>query len=133
MALVCSIIAAIFTQSAPLSAVQMLWINLIMDSFAALALATEPPKESILERPPYDSDEYIINKDMAVTILATVIYQSIWLLVVLFAGPYMFNVQPGWDASPTDFSKSALMHYTIFFNLFVFLQIFNEINCRKLF
>ena len=42
----------------------MLWVNLIMDSFAALALATEPPSQELLDRKPYKKDEYIITAGM---------------------------------------------------------------------
>lgn len=48
----------------PLTAVQMLWVNLIMDTFAALALATEPPSENILEEPPYSRTELIVTPTM---------------------------------------------------------------------
>ena len=44
--------------------IQLLWVNLIMDSLASLALATEYPKESLLERPPYHKEEYIISRKM---------------------------------------------------------------------
>ena len=53
--------ACIISQS-PLTAVQLLWINLIMDSLASLALATDPPKPEQLKRPPVKIDEYIITK-----------------------------------------------------------------------
>jgi Ca2+ transporting ATPase len=53
----------------PLTAVQMLWVNLIMDSLASLALATEDPKEDLLQRPPYRKREYIISQKMVKHIL----------------------------------------------------------------
>jgi len=55
--------AAILKES-PLEAIQLLWVNLIMDSLASLALATEPPKESLLNRPPYKKDDYIVTRKM---------------------------------------------------------------------
>jgi magnesium-transporting ATPase (P-type) len=48
----------------PLTSVQMLWVNLIMDTFAALALATEPPAESLLKDPPYSRHELIVTAVM---------------------------------------------------------------------
>ena len=42
----------------------MLWVNLIMDTFASLALATEPPTLDLLKRPPHNREEYIISKKM---------------------------------------------------------------------
>lgn len=58
----------------PFTAVQMLWVNLIMDTFAALALATEPPSPHIFERMPQDRDESIINAIMWRNIIGQAIY-----------------------------------------------------------
>jgi Ca2+-transporting ATPase len=55
---------SVILKSSPLNAVQMLWVNLIMDTLGALALATEPPSEDILERPPYDKDAAIVTPVM---------------------------------------------------------------------
>jgi len=75
-----------------LTTVQMLWVNLIMDTFAALALATEPPKESLLDRPPQSKKEAIVDKNMWRNILGQSIYQIAWLLVLLLAGKTMFDL-----------------------------------------
>lgn len=58
----------------PLTAVQMLWVNLIMDTFAALALATEPPYDSILERQPYHKDAAIVTEIMWRNVFGHAIY-----------------------------------------------------------
>lgn len=65
----------------------MLWVNLIMDTFAALALATEPPPPDILERQPYKKDNPIITSIMSRNVQGHAIYQIIALLIMLFAGP----------------------------------------------
>jgi len=57
-----------------------------MDSLASLALATETPKDDLLQRPPYRKKEYIINKKMVKHILGTSIYQSILLFIIVFGG-----------------------------------------------
>lgn len=54
---------------APLTAIQFLWVNMIMDTLAALALATEDPKPELLDRAPYRKGEYIISVTMAKHIL----------------------------------------------------------------
>lgn len=64
VALVVCFIASIIFKDAPFTAVQMLWINLIMDTFAALALSTETPTEELFLRKPYDKEESIINEVM---------------------------------------------------------------------
>jgi Ca2+ transporting ATPase len=66
--------------------IQMLWINLIMDTLASLALATEPPTEELLDRQPHSRDEYIISKKMFKHILSQAIYQFIVVLIIVFLG-----------------------------------------------
>lgn len=82
-------LGAVVTKKSPLNAVQMLWVNLIMDTFAALALATEPPPADILDRPPYEKNNPIITENMSRNVQGHAIYQIIVLLVFLFAGPTM--------------------------------------------
>lgn len=55
---------SIIFKDQPFTAVQMLWLNLIMDTFAALALATEPPTDELFDRKPYNREESIINEVM---------------------------------------------------------------------
>lgn len=70
----------------PLNAVQMLWVNLIMDTLAALALATEPPAADILTRMPYDKDAAIVTQVMWRNVFGHSIYQIIALILVIFVG-----------------------------------------------
>lgn len=58
----------------PLTSVQMLWVNLIMDTFAALALATEPPSDALLEGKPYARDEIIVTPVMWRNIIGQGLY-----------------------------------------------------------
>lgn len=62
VAVAITLIGAAILKMAILTALQMLWINLIMDTLASLALASEPPMESMLKRPPHSRSEYIITK-----------------------------------------------------------------------
>lgn len=77
---------SVILKDSPMNAVQMLWVNLIMDTFAALALATEPPAKDIEKRAPYAKDAPITTKIMWRNILGHGYYQIIVLLVVLFCG-----------------------------------------------
>ncbi|CAG9314516.1 unnamed protein product [Blepharisma stoltei] len=131
VALVLSFIGAAITQKSPLTAVQMLWVNLIMDTFAALALATEPPNDSLLNRKPNKTEDSLVTPEMMKNIIGQSFYQSVWLLIILFLGPEIFGVQSGLDVDEAWTEENGV-HFTLFFNTFVFLQVFNEIHCRKL-
>jgi magnesium-transporting ATPase (P-type) len=78
----------------PLNAVQMLWVNLVMDTFGALALGTEPPTESLLHRKPYKRSAGLISRPMIRNIVCLASFQLVLLLVLLFHGPALFGVQP---------------------------------------
>lgn len=79
----------------PLNAVQMLWVNLIMDTMGALALGTELPTEELLQRPPYNRDALLINRPMIRNILTQSVFQLIMLMLLLTEGPKWFNVESG--------------------------------------
>ncbi|XP_013876792.1 plasma membrane calcium-transporting ATPase 1 isoform X2 [Austrofundulus limnaeus] len=120
---------ACITQDSPLKAVQMLWVNLIMDTFASLALATEPPTEALLLRNPYGRKKPLISRTMMKNILGHAIYQLTIIFTLLFVGEKMFDIDDGRNA-PLHASPSE--HYTIVFTTFVLMQIFNEFNARKI-
>jgi len=67
-------IGGVVTSDPPLTAVQMLWVNLIMDTFAALALATEPPNDALLDQKPYKRDDKIVSDVMMRNIVGHAIY-----------------------------------------------------------
>ena len=67
-----------------LKPIQMLWLNLIMDTLGSLALATEPPSEELLTRPPHSRDEYIISKTMFKHIIGQAIFQFIIIITLVF-------------------------------------------------
>lgn len=76
----------IYSQDSPLKAVQMLWVNLIMDTFASLALATEPPTEALLLRNPYGRNKPLISRTMMKNILGHAVYQLTLIFTLLFVG-----------------------------------------------
>lgn len=123
-AVVLSFISAVVSEDAEsiLSAVQLLWVNLIMDTLAALALATEPPTDDLLHRKPISKYAHLINYRMAKMILGQAIFQIAVNLVVIYWGARIFHL---------DESDQAVLR-TMVFNIFVFLQVFNEINCRRI-
>ncbi|XP_053249150.1 plasma membrane calcium-transporting ATPase 4 isoform X5 [Podarcis raffonei] len=129
VAVIVAFTGACITQDSPLKAVQMLWVNLIMDTFASLALATEPPTESLLLRKPYGRNKPLISRTMMKNILGHAVYQLTIIFTLLFAGEKFFDIDSGRNvplhSPPTE-------HYTIVFNTFVMMQLFNEINARKI-
>ncbi|XP_067166876.1 plasma membrane calcium-transporting ATPase 4 isoform X2 [Apteryx mantelli] len=129
VAVIVAFTGACITQDSPLKAVQMLWVNLIMDTFASLALATEPPSESLLLRKPYGRNKPLISRTMMKNILGHAVYQLTIIFTLLFAGEKFFDIDSGRNvplhSPPTE-------HYTIVFNTFVMMQLFNEINARKI-
>uniref|UniRef100_A0A8C5PNL4 Calcium-transporting ATPase n=1 Tax=Leptobrachium leishanense TaxID=445787 RepID=A0A8C5PNL4_9ANUR len=129
VAVIVAFTGACITQDSPLKAVQMLWVNLIMDTFASLALATEPPTESLLLRKPYGRNKPLISRTMMKNILGHAVYQLTLIFTLLFVGEEMFNIDSGRNA-PLHSPPSE--HYTIIFNTFVMMQLFNEINARKI-
>lgn len=106
-------------ESSVLSAIQLLWVNLIMDTFAALALATDPPTESQLTRKPEAKTAPLITLTMWKMIIGQSIYQLIVSFVLHFAGPSFLPYPP-------DEMK------TLVFNTFVFMQIFKLFNSRRI-
>ncbi|XP_041080650.1 plasma membrane calcium-transporting ATPase 2 isoform X3 [Polyodon spathula] len=129
VAVIVAFTGACITQDSPLKAVQMLWVNLIMDTFASLALATEPPTESLLMRRPYGRNKPLISRTMMKNILGHGIYQLVIIFTLLFAGEQIFDIDSGRNA---PLHAPASEHYTIIFNTFVMMQLFNEINARKI-
>ncbi|XP_040894572.1 plasma membrane calcium-transporting ATPase 1-like isoform X1 [Toxotes jaculatrix] len=129
VAVIVAFTGACITQDSPLKAVQMLWVNLIMDTFASLALATEPPTEALLLRNPYGRKKPLISRTMMKNILGHAIYQLTIIFTLLFLGETLFDIDSGRNA-PLHAPPSE--HYTIVFNTFVLMQIFNELNARKI-
>jgi Ca2+-transporting ATPase len=125
VALTVAFIGALTQRGTPLKAVQLLWVNLIMDTFAALALGTEKPTDILLNRRPYGRESPLIAPIMWRNIIGQAIYQLVVLFVVLYAGAHIFGVPDGKE------TKAATVHYTLIFNIFVYCQVFNEFNARS--
>ncbi|KAF4124368.1 P-type Ca2+ transporter type 2C [Geosmithia morbida] len=107
-----------------LTAVQLLWVNLIMDTLAALALATDPPQHSILDRKPEPRTASIITTCMWKMILGQAMYQLLITFLLYYGGPN--------GVLPLDYQPSSKEISTLVFNTFVWMQIFNQWNNRRL-
>ncbi|KAM4814794.1 plasma membrane calcium-transporting ATPase 4 isoform X1 [Urocitellus parryii] len=129
VAVIVAFTGACITQDSPLKAVQMLWVNLIMDTFASLALATEPPTDALLRRRPYGRNKPLISRTMMKNILGHAVYQLTVIFILVFAGEKFFDIDSGRKA---PLHSPPSQHYTMIFNTFVLMQLFNEINSRKI-
>lgn len=123
VALIVNFSSACLTGSAPLSAVQLLWVNMIMDTLGALALATEPPNDDLMKRSPVGRKGNFISNVMWRNILGQSFYQFIVIWYLQTAGK---------DAFHLDGPDSDLILNTLIFNSFVFCQVFNEISSREI-
>jgi calcium-translocating P-type ATPase len=147
VALAITFIGAVSGRDPPLNAVMMLWVNLIMDTMGALALGTEPPIPSLLDRRPYTRDASLVSWVMWRNIFTQSLYQLIVLLVLLYAGEDLFGVCKNGVIAPPIGGNSTLdcvvnpkvspgskdyTHYSIIFNCFVFCQVFNEFTSRNI-
>lgn len=102
---------------APFTALQLLWINIIMDGPPALTLGLEPNYDDLMDREPTKRSESIISKEMMVRIGLTGVYMSL-----VFLGQYLFNF----------LGASNEQMPTVLFTLFALFQLFNAFNCREL-
>lgn len=114
VAVVIVLLGSIFGSELPLTVTQMLWVNLIMDTFAALALASLPPSRSVMKEKPRSSKDFIITSAMTRSILGVAALFVVVLLGMLF-----------WFGSAiTPYELSA------FFTVFVMLQFWNMFNAK---
>ncbi|KAL3833252.1 hypothetical protein ACJIZ3_007988 [Penstemon smallii] len=124
VALIVNFSSACLTGSAPLTAVQLLWVNMIMDTLGALALATEPPNEELMKRAPVGRKGNFISAVMWRNILGQSLYQFLVIWFLQRYGKTFFRLR--------GYPDSDLVLNTIIFNTFVFCQLFNEVNSREM-
>jgi Ca2+-transporting ATPase len=142
-------------KQSPLKTIQLLWVNLIMDSLGALALATRGPSDALLNRPPYGEADNLISNVLLRNIIGHVLYQLIVLMIILFGAKHIFGIsgdegdQPHYisdilaadqsyktvdlnSSKATEIVDKVVARYTstFVFNAFVYMQVFNLINAR---
>jgi P-type Ca2+ transporter type 2C len=164
---------------APFTVLQLLWINVIMDTFASIALCSEPPREGVMKLPPKKRDEDIVTPTMKITVLVTAAFFIVTMMTLLI-GMKGNPRDPGWfadqgshlwsfesagsrvevpakylepagkgkweivgnsDDDPAEIKRWAGMvgdvtftvfQVGLFFSIYVFFQVWNQINCRSL-
>ncbi|KAK4425598.1 putative calcium-transporting ATPase 13, plasma membrane-type [Sesamum alatum] len=117
--MVINFVAAVSTGEIPLTPAQLLWVNLIMDTLGALALATERPTNELMNRPLTGRCDPLITNIMWRNIVGLASYQITVILALKFKGKSIF----GADENVIG---------TLIFTTFVLLQVFNQFNSRDL-
>jgi Ca2+-transporting ATPase len=115
----------------PFTVLQLLWINVIMDTFASIALCSEPPRDGVMDLPPKKKDENILTPQMIQTIFGTAAF-----FVVVMIGLLLGMKYGGWFAGEGPMSDAfpelRVRQVSIFFAVYVFFQVWNQINSRSL-
>lgn len=130
-ALTIAFLGPFFNIRPPFTVLQLLWINVIMDTFASIALCSEPPREGLMKMRPKRKDESILSKSMIATIFTTSVFFVVVMMALLFGMKH-----GGWFKGAGEMSKVfgdlSLRQVSVFFTVYVMFQIWNQINCRSL-
>lgn len=117
----------------PLTVTQMLWVNLIMDTFAAMALASLPPSEQVMNDKPRNREDFIINKPMWHSILGTggIFFFLLLAILYIFEHYDVASITQIFEFIPqTGGPNLTPVELSMFFTIFVFLQFWNMFNAR---
>ena len=137
VALTCAFIGPLVGVSLPLTVTQLLWINIIMDTFAAIAYSTDPPREFSMRRKPVSRQAHIIMPSMWFSILCNSAFQVAMLGCVLYFGwflePGEQKFEFGCDLTDSSVVAENIKALTVFFTTFVMFQFWHKFNCRALF
>jgi Ca2+-transporting ATPase len=115
----------------PFTVLQLLWINVIMDTFAAIALCSEPPRKGLMSVPPKRRDESILTRAMLANIFSTAAFFVVVMMILLVGLEHGRWFEGGGQPSK-EFPSLTYRQVTIFFCVYVFFQVWNQINCRSL-
>ena len=133
IACVVAFLGAAVLSASPLTAIQLLYVNLIMDSLGSLALATEGPARDVLESPPIKRTASIITPGMMRNIAGVAAYQLLVILFMMFPG--IGDLLSGVPAALMDEGLDVLRdayRNTAMYNFLIFAQVFNEFSSRRI-
>jgi Ca2+-transporting ATPase len=133
-ALTIAFLGPFFGIEPPFTVLQLLWINVIMDTFASIALCSEPPREGVMLLRPKRKDENILTRPMLTTIFSTAAFFVVVMMVLLAGMKYgrWFALGSGPDPEGWKFAPLNIRQVSIFFTLYIFFQVWNEFNSRAL-
>ncbi|KAJ3097117.1 Calcium-transporting ATPase 10, plasma membrane-type [Phlyctochytrium planicorne] len=134
IAIILTFVGSVVIGESPLSTVQLLWVNLIMDSLGALALASDDPDDDILDHPPHRRTESLLSMHMIVYMCIQIVYQLI-ILITIYLG--LDSLMPG---EVEYYTEADLLHdggvskrtKTVVFTAFIMLQVSNIFMARQL-
>ncbi|MBO7678980.1 MAG: cation-translocating P-type ATPase, partial [Thermoguttaceae bacterium] len=135
VALIAALVGPLVHIPLPLTVTQLRWINIIMDTFAALALSTDPPRPRTMTEKPIARDAHIITGTMIFGILFNGLYQVAILFLALFGGWFLAPEEKyngAIAASSPEYLEHNLPALTVFFTIFVMFQFWHKFNCRAL-
>lgn len=124
-------VGAIFRGVAVFSVVQLLWLNMIMDTLAAIALAAEKPRLDAIKDLPINENEAIITKAMWRQIIGTTIYSSLVMFIMFWFNEDIWDIPYSMNENWSKTSGKTKV-FTMLFNIFVYIHLFNLINCREI-
>jgi Ca2+-transporting ATPase len=134
-ALVIAFLGPFFGVKPPFTILQLLWINVIMDTFASIALCSEPPRPGLMSQPPKRRDDNLLTRAMFWNIGTTAAF-FIVVMMTLLIGMKGAPEHPGWFAGAgrwsEEFPELTVRQVSLFFTVYVLFQVWNEINCRSL-
>jgi Ca2+-transporting ATPase len=130
-ALAIAFLGPFFGIKPPFTVLQLLWVNVIMDTLASMALCSEPPRPGVMARPPKRRDESILTRPMAWTIGTTAAFFVV-VMMTLLAGMQWYGWFRGDGARSAEFPELSARQVSLFFSVYVFFQVWNQVNCRSL-
>jgi Ca2+-transporting ATPase len=118
----------------PFTVLQLLWINVVMDTFASIALCSEPPRPGLMKMRPKRRNENIITRPMAFAIFSTAAFFVVAMTILLLVMKYgqWFAAGSGMDPEGWEFAPLNVRQVSVFFSVYVLFQVWNLINCRSL-
>jgi len=133
------IIGAFVGEQSPLTVTQMLWVNLIMDTFAALALASLPPDVEVMRCKPRKSTDFIVTSRM----VRSIVWMGLFIVVVLYGALWLFQyanvsqgstllslLRGGVNIGDVNFTEITPYELSLFYSFFVFIQLWNLFNAK---
>jgi Ca2+-transporting ATPase len=132
-ALIIAFLGPFFGVKPPFTILQLLWINVIMDTLASIALCSEPPRPGLMKQKPKRRDDSILTPPMLTTIFTTAGFFVIVMLLLLVGLENHWRFLDDAFGTPSrSFPELTYWQVALFFSVYVFFQVWNEINCRSL-